>query len=384
MRTLARLLLVLLVVKALAEPLPGGPPGLGGALVPRRSSGATKWTLKDEWGPLASVQENPSLLSDQDFADPSTQPSEPDSDFVPPHISQDGIIIPEPVGNGDLYYYAPGEDIKKLPFSIKDIAAHPSFVTDANIAYSTKKVSRLLAIHPATGALLHSYGVDEDPLLLQMRGIPPFDLNAKKVKWNITFGEFTPASIPDTLFDLGQDPSPKDVIIGKKLKNEKENLLSMSANVDGSVILDDLKNENAWELNFNSPALAAFSVGSANAQGHQVAKIYPAANSNPDPLPSSPFKSPRKAENNVYVGIVKDSYYLLSHANTNLRGIASSSDKQVVGRIEPAAKSTTTQHPPTSIKKPAITPLPSSAHPSNQMTHPQNAFQNNRPQKTHA
>ncbi|KAJ3030020.1 UNVERIFIED_CONTAM: bifunctional endoribonuclease/protein kinase ire1 [Siphonaria sp. JEL0065] len=279
-------------------------------------------------GPLASAT-----------PDPLRKDREGDNDDEPILIKD--RIVPEPAGDGNLFLLQNGQ-VSPLPFSMKQFAQSKAFVTDHGIAYSTKKVSRVLALDPITGQIVHSFGADDhlwrsnnnndwranvpNPIMLTRTEyiLMITDTNKNEIMWNITFGEYESAASPDYLSNLGQDPSSNDGLLdnGNQYSSSTPKSLSITANVDGSVILDDLKNENAWELNFKSPALAAFSVNSiVDAQGHQVQQVFPAApsSSHPKSLPG-PHKSP--PDNNVFVGLVGDSYYLLTQKNTKINGIS--------------------------------------------------------------
>ncbi|KAJ3071181.1 bifunctional endoribonuclease/protein kinase ire1 [Podochytrium sp. JEL0797] len=278
-------------------------------------TGATLWTTSDPWGALATAQ----------CADPE----------------QDGVIIAEPVGDGKLYFYKKGQDMQKMHSSLKHFCDKSAFV-DGEFVYSPKKVSRVLAIHPESGSILNTFGADE-PWALQANlsqqdnVVPIFitrteymlvisDVSTKEMKWNITYGEYSPATIPDALFNLGPNPGPKDVSVGSTAPR-----LSMTANVDGVVILDDSRNDNEWELKFSSPALAAFSIDDplVPSQGHQVRKFFHADSPTPaaaSHLPrTNPFlhSTPRVAPklDKVFVGQIGDSYYLLSQENSKIGGI---------------------------------------------------------------
>ena len=124
----------------------------------------TIWSTKDHaWGPLVKASNllssgNPlasSPFSDNAGNDRKTKDS--DASFW------GGLMIPEPLGDGNLYYYSPeSPSIKKLPLSIKGAIARGTFTDDDGLyVYIPRQVSRLLSIDPLTGRILKSFGNEE-------------------------------------------------------------------------------------------------------------------------------------------------------------------------------------------------------------------------------
>ncbi|KAJ3208312.1 bifunctional endoribonuclease/protein kinase ire1 [Entophlyctis luteolus] len=343
-----------------------------------RQTGVTAWTLADGWGALASVKENPEPPADGSGWISSDQERRAKSAaFSHPIIGPDGIIIPEPLGNGDLYYFTPGEDITKMPFSIKDIVARNSFVTDGNIAYSSKKVSRLLALDPMTGKIMHSFGIDDpwpepsldhpdrEPIMISRTEymLMIMDLSTRKIKWNITYGEFAPATLPADLFGEGGASSSKDVIVAPNIPQS----VSVSSSVDGGVVIDDSANENAWEMTFETPVLAAFSVRTKGSPSVplQLEKISLAS-----AISSNKGAGQRKTigdSGKVFVGLVGDSYYILTRENSQVNGIADTLLLDASPQQQPTGSQTdlpkgdvpsTRATPLTGIHKVPVTPTP--------------------------
>ncbi|KAJ3108810.1 bifunctional endoribonuclease/protein kinase ire1 [Physocladia obscura] len=401
-----------------------------------RATGETVWSTRHPWGALANVADvsvssssaapSKSGADDKSTAGDSYNSNSSNDNNKANTIAPDALLIPEPLANGNLYLYSyapsssPSESeshdnapLKKLPFNIKDIVAHNSFVTDGNIAYSSKKVSRLIAVDPLTGAILQSIGVDIDnksPLpttTTTASGLPPIfisrteymlmisDLVTNSVKWNITYGELSPATIPKNLFDVeksppsphpsnnNNNPSDKDVVLANSAKGIAKNRLSVSASVDGTFVIDDLDNENAWELKFDTPVLAAFSVMVQQQDSPQQQQQLEKIEFTPPPPPPSPLKSDvrinygsssrsqslRKAaadaasasknNNQVFVGLVGESYYVLSAENSRMSGIVNSPQLISNTSTSPSSSQKSEKEIIAVITKPPSLPAPS-------------------------
>ncbi|KAI9366075.1 hypothetical protein DFJ73DRAFT_160076 [Zopfochytrium polystomum] len=92
-----------------------------------KPSGRTLWTVKDSWGPLVHVVENPTgtvppIEQDQTGDIPAGGlPGDrmpkgfgPDGIRMEPRNMDEGLIIPEPAGDGNLYHLVPGAPIQVL------------------------------------------------------------------------------------------------------------------------------------------------------------------------------------------------------------------------------------------------------------------------------
>ncbi|KAI8820572.1 uncharacterized protein EV422DRAFT_76968 [Fimicolochytrium jonesii] len=143
-----------------------------------KPTGTVLWTKGDTWGPLVDVRdvaaEDRMNGNDEDgFGTTVPDVVARDGDggnadvapFVGGNLDGDedmprGLYIPEPTGNGDLYYYEPGKAIRKLPLPIKKIVDdnHPFMFGD--YVFTGKKVNRLLAVSPLTGDVLRTFGGD--------------------------------------------------------------------------------------------------------------------------------------------------------------------------------------------------------------------------------
>ncbi|KAI8841111.1 hypothetical protein BJ741DRAFT_17948 [Chytriomyces cf. hyalinus JEL632] len=214
----------------------------------QKKTGETMWSTTHEWGALAKVVENPEGTV-TDVAYPRGGVGSDQS------LPQEGLIILEPVGDGALYSKGPDQTFTKLNKSIKDIVKLNAFVTQSGIAYSSSKKTRLLAIDPITGKILQSFGAEEpgdanlkanqqfddsmnenEPIMISRTEymVVISDVKSRKVKWNITYGEYEPATMPN-LMEFGAADTPQEVIVG-------DPEVSVTANVNGGIVIADTKN----------------------------------------------------------------------------------------------------------------------------------------------
>ncbi|KAJ3106402.1 bifunctional endoribonuclease/protein kinase ire1 [Phlyctochytrium planicorne] len=294
-----------------------------------KTSGRTLWTTQDGWGPLVHVAKNPTTTPGAGdlIENPGALNSDQAETPLPnPDEDDEGMIIPEPLGDGELYHYMAGMPIKRLPFSIKKLVENRPF-TFKGVVYTSKKVSRLIAIDPLTGGIVRSFGdaepFDEDFVI---GGPPPimlsrteymlmiYDYETKKVKYNITYGEFSTASLPGHMFN----PLPKT--------EPRMSPLLVSSSVDGLMVVGDYYDDNPYPLKFSVPALSAFDVSAADPDGnHQLEKVFP--------LDDDKKKRKKKKDEdnqNVFIGTLNDTFYVLSHKNSKLEGIQSSVPAQAL------------------------------------------------------
>lgn len=68
------------------------------------------------------------------------------------------IFVPEPSGDGILYYLEPGHKMKKLPLSIRKIVELSGGSVESNFVLTGKKETIILAIDPINGYILGSFG----------------------------------------------------------------------------------------------------------------------------------------------------------------------------------------------------------------------------------
>ncbi|KAJ3327939.1 bifunctional endoribonuclease/protein kinase ire1 [Blyttiomyces sp. JEL0837] len=307
------------------------------------------WSTKDSWGPLVQVKENPqAVVSDAGLSDriPPFDPGMSDGTAGGAQ-GQEGLIIPEPTGDGNLYYFVPGSPIRprltvsslleaaltpaplqKLPFSIKQAVAGPSF-TDGKVAYTSRKVSRLYSIDAVTGRVLQTFGDDEAPRYPNLAdAVNPSimlsrteyiliisDRETRRVRWNITFGEYASAMLPDSLFgDEHFAPIPPT---DPSIAASGNSPISVTSSVDGVVVIDQKSEEHPWALKFEAPAVSAFDVQNApSGDGHQVAQVFPNPNA-PTPRPQKDMDS-----SDVFVGAINNTIYALSKKYSKLEDVS--------------------------------------------------------------
>ncbi|KAJ3112759.1 bifunctional endoribonuclease/protein kinase ire1 [Phlyctochytrium bullatum] len=305
----------------------------GGVHGVHKASGRSLWSLQDPWGPLVSVAKNPAAsvnergeLGERPGEAGVEEEEEEEEEGTTTTADGMGLFIPEPLGDGDLYHYLPGMPIKRLPFSIKKMVGNRPF-THRGIVYTSKKVSRLLAIDPATGAIVRSFG-DNEPLdpLFRVPGNGPqpimlsrteymlliYDYETRRVKWNITYGEFEPASMPRQLFGVPEQE--------RGASSRAASPVLISSSVDGLVVVGDQLDAEPYPLKFTAPALGAFDVSAPDDDGnHHLEKVFPL------PTPSPPTKRKSSDLANVFIGSLNDTFYVLSEKNSGMSGILDAS-----------------------------------------------------------
>ncbi|KAJ1562926.1 bifunctional endoribonuclease/protein kinase ire1 [Cladochytrium tenue] len=279
-----------------------------------KPSGRTLWSLDHTWGPLVHVEENPQVAAATaaTAGPPGRLPPPPPAGIGPggakidPQTDDGGVFIPEPAGDGNLYHLVPGMPIQKLPFSIKQAVSSPSF-SDGRVAYTSKKVSRLLAVDAVTGTILKEFGVDEheesygpglllDPILISRTEyiLTITDVATGHIRWNISYGEYASASIPlDGVATEGTRPSGLDSPVSSDIR--------VSSSVTGLVTLDT--GSKGW---FSTPAISAFDVGSFENGVYHISKVFPPAEGD-----TSRVHQFGEADS-VFVGAIQNSLYLLS------------------------------------------------------------------------
>ncbi|KAJ1539106.1 bifunctional endoribonuclease/protein kinase ire1, partial [Nowakowskiella sp. JEL0078] len=109
-----------------------------------KATGRQLWRNRDDWGSLVSVN--------QYFYNSLNLPVLTDK-----KLSNDDILIVEPVGNGNIYRFKPGESLKHHFSSVKELVdLKTSFF--ANEAYVGRSESRIMALDPVTGKILRVFG----------------------------------------------------------------------------------------------------------------------------------------------------------------------------------------------------------------------------------
>jgi serine/threonine-protein kinase/endoribonuclease IRE1 len=114
------------------------------------------------------------------------------------------IFIPEPAGNGDLYYVEPGQKMKKFDVSLKEMVEKNLGVMDSRHMFTGRKDTEILAIDPLHGKILGRFGQSgpsdckESTKNAIFVGRTEYTLNiwdreSDKLLWNISYVEFNTA-----------------------------------------------------------------------------------------------------------------------------------------------------------------------------------------------
>ncbi|KAJ3175574.1 bifunctional endoribonuclease/protein kinase ire1 [Geranomyces variabilis] len=286
-----------------------------------RPTGRVLWTREEDgWGPLVAVRDI--AAETRAAALEAARADQRDAgELLPPMWSDDaqssvndGVYIPEPTGDGDLYYFEPSsKSIRKLPFPIKTIVDdNNAFISD-DFVFTGKKVNKLVALNPINGEVLQRYetGAEVSPegpigsvdhtkavfigrtqYLLSMR-----DKKTAKLRWNITYGEYSTPDSPNfsSTARWGKTESTRT----ETMDTSK---LQMSSDAEGVFTFSSRENALATRLRFESPAIAAFQIGQQS-EGLTLQKAYPLA------LPVTPALA------TVSVGIHNGSFFILSSRN---------------------------------------------------------------------
>ncbi|KAJ3195109.1 bifunctional endoribonuclease/protein kinase ire1 [Irineochytrium annulatum] len=276
-------------------------------------TGQTLWSTADGWGPLVKVAVKPTSSTPSEIA-----PLDADSGL--PQIDKEGIFIPEPMGDGDLYHMVPGEPIKRLHLSIKEMVNSGPFTKDG-VVYMPKKVTRLLAIDPTTGMIIRSFGDEESvdqwdgpaanaPIMISRTEYIMLikDYETQAIKWNITMGEYGNAAIPHQFLNLEGD----DNLLQPSHRSRR-----ISSSVKGRMLIAENDSDDPWEVLFKSPAVTAFDVGQLDSEdSHNLHKIFPHPNSGKQKRPPTD-----EAPADVWVGTINNTYYVFSKEYSNMDGI---------------------------------------------------------------
>ncbi|KAJ3156707.1 bifunctional endoribonuclease/protein kinase ire1 [Geranomyces michiganensis] len=286
-----------------------------------RPTGRVLWTREEDgWGPLVAVRD---IAAETRAA--AIEAAKADQveggELLPPMLADatqnsfnDGVYIPEPTGDGDLYYFEPSsKSIRKLPFPIKTIVNDKNAFHSDDYTFTSKKVNKLVALNPINGEVLQRYEtgaevtsdgsaelgdhtktvfIGRTQYILTMH-----DKKTFKLRWNITYGEYSTPDSPNfsSTAGWGKTEAASSVTVDtSKLK--------MSSDAEGVFTYNSRENAFPTRLRFESPAIAAFQIGEQR-DGLTLQKAYPLA------LPET------AALATVSVGIHNGSFFLLSSRN---------------------------------------------------------------------
>ncbi|CAO3682001.1 unnamed protein product [Rhizopus microsporus] len=140
-------------------------------------------------------------------------------------LQQDVYYIIEPQDGGNLYIYGDGRPLKKLPFSIKDIADKAPIRTADGINYIGGKNTVMIAIDPRTGKILQQFDSSKQGYnhILSKKKLGPgtifigrneykvviYDDNSRKLL-NITYSEYIPNRLDN---DIPLSKASSDIYI---------------------------------------------------------------------------------------------------------------------------------------------------------------------------
>ncbi|KAI9007313.1 hypothetical protein BC832DRAFT_554950 [Gaertneriomyces semiglobifer] len=323
-----------------------------------KATGEVLWSTQDDsWGPLVRVTDiepasfssailarkrdtDEGALNDDDDEEESTIPPQPT--YNP--FSQ-GIYIPEPTGNGDLYYYEPGKPIRKLPLPIKKIVDdNHAFIFD-DYVFTGKKVNRLSALDALTGDVIRSYGGEGDhssdassilaeadmaanPNIIYIGRtqyiLNMYDRKSSQLRWNITYGEYSVPSMPATSLNdeviMQAGRFATEGVGSQRVISPLRPSIQFTPSPDGAVTLSDSSAQNGGiahdmstiKMRFDTPAVGAFQIRHS-ASSNEDAPTFSLTKTSPS-LPVSPsIKALRNTE--AYIGHINGTFYILSAKN---------------------------------------------------------------------
>ena len=165
----------------------------------KKSNGKLLWSRLIKEGSMIKVE------------DTSHQPGPSDNDYdgetsisEPLHQSK-VIFIPEPAGDGDLYYVEPGQKMKKFDVSLKDMVDRNLGVRDSKHLFTGGKKTQVVALDPLLGTVVRTFGEDgpsdcqdstKDAIFLGRTEylLNIWDIESDKLMWNISYVEYLPTT----------------------------------------------------------------------------------------------------------------------------------------------------------------------------------------------
>ena len=220
----------------------------GGLHALHKSTGQVVWSGVDHWGPLIQVSDGKG--KPQKLVDSSSILME---DSQLPSMQNEGVFIPQPTGDGNLYFYKPGSTIKKLAFTVKQLVEQLSPFVDRMHVFVGRKVSHVIALDPVSGAILKSFGSDQldneypiaDDAVFIGRTEYILNIIDKKtgvLKWNISYGTFSMSTNDDWRSTVASQDN-----------------LKMLSDVSGYFEVQN-SDSSKIEMKFDSPVISAFSL----------------------------------------------------------------------------------------------------------------------------
>lgn len=253
-----------------------------------------------------------------------------------------GIYLPEPVGDGELWYYVPDTPApQKLQFPIKKIIDNNHAFTSGDSLFTGKKISKILEIDSISGKLIRTFTSDkinvedwfrelsaEDvkssivPLFISRTDymLSVFSKSTSELKFNITFGEYS------TTLENNDDPYTESINNPNDFSADNDffgdNQLSYQTGFDGSLSFSSANDKSTTiHANFRYPVLSLFnSAGLMNYKNDSRLKLIKskpkdeANSSGPKTITLDDSQSERKFIN-LHVSRFKDTFYVMSSKN---------------------------------------------------------------------
>jgi serine/threonine-protein kinase/endoribonuclease IRE1 len=153
----------------------------------KKSNGKLLWSEQIQDSPIVKVHEAPQPITDSTALSSSVQKV---------------IFIPEPAGNGDLYYVEPGQKMKKFDISLKEMVEKNLGVMDNRHMFTGRKDTEIFAIDPMRGKIVGKFGQSgpmdcrESTNNAVFIGRTEYTLNiwdreSDRLLWNISYVEFS-------------------------------------------------------------------------------------------------------------------------------------------------------------------------------------------------
>jgi hypothetical protein len=125
-----------------------------------------------------------------------------DDTAVSTKVRQELILIPEPAGDGDLYY-AHGHKLQKFDKSLKQMVSSSIGTMDGRYMFTGSKDTEIYALDPMVGTVIGKFGqsgpsfCDQSTKNAVFVGRTEYHLkiwerDSEKLLWNISYVEFTP------------------------------------------------------------------------------------------------------------------------------------------------------------------------------------------------
>ncbi|KAJ3252083.1 bifunctional endoribonuclease/protein kinase ire1 [Boothiomyces macroporosus] len=271
----------------------------------KKSTGQLLWSNQIK-GPLVKVTEAN-----------SNQVSEAGDASLEEFHNDKIMFIPEPAGDGDLYYGQPGKQMEKFGISLKDMVQGSVGKLVNGLMITGGKNTEIIALDSLTGDIVRTYGIDGGPNSCESSTdeavfigrteyyLHIWNVKTEKLMWNISLVEFSPTG--DSLEFVGKPRLSTDPTGGFSIEDDGKSTFKLKTGIP-------------IRASFDSPVMAAFDV-SLGEYGVQVHQSYAA--------------QPKKdGKDVVQVSNIDGTLYLLSHEN--LPAIDSNGEQKAATDLIPA------------------------------------------------